>query len=467
MPRGELMPDFREKYRRFLARKAPLAKAIGIEPGEPIGPLFPFQRHCVDFALRQGRAALFLSTGLGKTICELEFARQAAEATNGRALILTPLAVAWQIAAEGQRFGYDARVIRDQSEARAGINICNYDRLDKLDARGFGAVVLDESSILKGFDGATSRALIEAFAGHRFKLSATATPAPNDHMELGQQSTFLNQMSSTEMLSRYFVNDTSNASQKWRIKGHAVASFWDWVASWSRCATLPSDLGDFSDDGFILPPLKVHYHKVATKTVKPKDGELFAASVSATTMFDIKRQTAADRARLIAGIVLNSADPWVIWCDTDNEADHLCREIECAVEVRGPHSPEIKEDRLRAFASGDARVLVTKPSICGWGLNWQHCANVAFVGRTFSYEQYFQAVRRCWRFGQKRQVNVHIAIGEGEDLIASAVDRKSDDHEKMRLEMTAAMARNRNADVNVKTAYNPTFKGGLPSWLNV
>jgi len=458
--------DEREEYMRFLAGKAPKAKAIGIEPGAPLGPLFPFQRHCVDFALRQGRAALFLSTGLGKTICELEYARQAADASNGKALILTPLAVAWQIAAEGQRFGYDARVIREQNEARDGINVCNYDRLDRLDARAFGAVVLDESSILKGFDGATSRALIEMFSGHRFKMSATATPAPNDHMELGQQSMFLNQMTSMEMLSKFFVNDTSNASQKWRLKGHAVSSFWDWVASWARCATMPSDLGDYDDTGFILPPLTVTRHKVQTGVVKPADGELFAASVSATTMFDLKRQTAADRARKIAGLVNDSPDSWIVWCDTDNEADHLCREIECAIEVRGPHSPEVKEERLRAFADGSARILVSKPSICGHGLNWQHCANVAFVGRTFSYEQYFQAVRRCWRFGQKRPVNVHIAVGEGEDLIESAVDRKADDHEKMRAEMTAAMARNMSRCADVRVSYNPTFKGELPSWLS-
>lgn len=454
-------------YEDFLAQKVIAPNTVGlVDISNLAAHLFDFQKECTEFALRAGRAGMFLSTGLGKTLVELEFARIAGEATNGCALILCPLAVAWQFAKEGDRFGYNARVIRDQSEVRDGINICNYDRLDHIDCDAFDVVVLDESSILKAFGGKTATALINAFSHCRFRLAATATPAPNDHMEFGNHSAFLSQMSSMEMLSKFFINDTSKASQSWRLKGHAINAFWDWVATWARCASKPSDLSSkFDDSAFELPTLKIHHHKVSSGSVKAADGELFSACVSATTMFDLKRQTARDRAVKIASLVNDNPDPWVIWCDTNIEADHLCNEIECAIEVRGSDPTEKKEDRLRAFADGHARVLVTKPSICGYGLNWQHCANMAFVGRTFSYESYFQAVRRCWRFGQKRPVNVHIAVGEGEDLIAAAVDRKAEDHQEMQRAMAAAMRRSSATGRVAKIPYNPTFKGKLPAWL--
>jgi hypothetical protein len=385
------------------------------------------------------------------------------EATNGKALILAPLSVGWQIAKEGDRWGYDSRVVRDQSEVREGINICNYDRLDKLDPAAFGAVALDESSILKSFGGKTSRALIEAFASHRFRLSATATPAPNDHMELGQQSDFLGVMPSSEMLMRWFINDTSVASQEWRLKRHAVNDFWDWCASWSRMAELPSDLGG-DDTGFILPPMKIIRHRAEPSPIKGSD--LFGmVDMSATSMFDVKRKTSDNRAKAVAGIV-DSSEPWVIWCDTDNEAEALKALMPDAKEVRGSHTPEQKEDALRGFADGSIRVIITKPSICGFGLNWQHCARTAFVGRTFSYEAWYQAVRRFWRFGQERQVEVHLIVAEGEEAIARVIDRKSDDHIIMKQSMRAAMARANDTSVTRQTAYLPTHKAKVPAWLS-
>lgn len=435
--------------------------AHGIEPA-PIGDhLAPFQKAAVEFCVRQGRAALFLDTGLGKTRCQLEWCRQSAGATNGWALILTPLAVAWQIEAEGQSLGYDCRVIRGQSDAGPGINICNYDRLDKIDCDAYGAVALDESSILKSFTGVTTRALIERFAGTRFRLCATATPSPNDHMELGQHAEFLGVMESNEMLARWFIADQTQMG-RYRLKGHGVEAFWSWVASWARMASVPSDIGEFSDEGYVLPPLRRVFHRAGGQ-MAAADGELFVSAVSATGMHNVKRQTAAARAAVVAGLIAAEPDePWVVWCDTDYEADALRAVIPHAAEVRGSHSVDKKEAALRNFAAGGG-VLITKPSVCGFGLNWQHCARMAFVGRTFSYESYYQAIRRCWRFGQRREVVAHVVVADGEDLIADALGRKEERHKTMKAAMSGAQT---EGDVaSVKIAYNPTHKGDIPSWL--
>ncbi len=449
-------------YADFLASKSIRAKERGLSDVPRLaGHLFPFQRSCVEFALRVGSAGNFLSTGLGKTACELEWSAHAAEASNGNALILAPLSVGWQIAKEAERWGYDARVVRDQSEVKAGINICNYDRLDKLDPSAFGAVALDESSILKSFGGKTSRALIEAFSNHRFRLSATATPAPNDHMELGQQSDFLGIMPSSEMLMRWFINDTSVASQEWRLKKHAVNDFWDWCASWSRMAEMPSDLGG-DDAGFVLPPMKIVRHRAEASPIKGSD--LFGmVDMSAISMHDVKRKTASHRAQAIADLV-DGSEPWVIWCDTDYEADAIRALLPDAAEVRGSHSPEQKESTLRAFSDGSVRTIITKPSICGFGLNWQHCAKTAFVGRTFSYEAWYQAVRRFWRFGQKREVEVHLIVAEGEEAIARVIDRKANDHAAMKAAMRSAMLRASEKAVSRRISYNPNHRASAPAW---
>lgn len=454
------------EYREFLARKAPRAIASGLQVlPEMHAKMKPHQKDATAFCLAQGRAGLFLDTGLGKTFCELEFARYAAEATNGYALILTPLAVAKQIEREAKRFDYDARVIRDQSEAKPGVSICNYDRLDKLDPDAFGAIVLDESSILKSFTGKTTRSLISAFQAHRFRLCATATPAPNDHMELGNHSDFLGIMPQAEMLARWFVNDTSEASQSWRLKGHAIEPFWDWMASWSRMAETPADMG-YDASEYILPPLNIVKHKTAGDVKLYANGSLFAADVSATSMFDLKRQTAVARADIIGSLVASEKkEPWVIWCDTNEEADALMAAVPDAIEVRGSQSIDEKEEKLAAFANGEARNIVTKSSISGFGVNWQHCARMAFVGRSFSYEQWYQAVRRCWRFGQKRQVNVHLAVAEGEDQIGRVIDRKSDDHQRMKRAMADAMRRATGQERKTKITYEPKHSGRIPSWL--
>lgn len=452
-----------EDYAKFLAGKAPRALACGIDPGPMHDALFDFQKDVVAFCLRQGRAALFLDTGLGKSACILEWCDQAAKASNGYALILTPLAVAKQFEREAVKFGYEARVIRDQSDARPGINVCNYDRLDKLDCDAFGAVALDESSILKSFTGKTTRALIDTFSDTRFRLCATATPAPNDHMELGNHAEFLGVMSSQEMLARWFINDTSTASQTWRLKKAGVQDFWNWVASWARAAETPADLG-FDGSRYILPEMRTHRHK-AFGDQRMVWGDLLGVDMSATGIYAVKRETASERAKCVAALVnAEPHEPWLIWCDTDFEADCLKSELSSAIEIRGTMTPERKEDGIERFLAGGV-TLITKPSVCGAGLNFQHCARVAYVGRTFSYESYYQSVRRCWRFGQTREVHVHLVVAEGEDQIGRVIDRKAEDHRTMKRAMADAMKRAKWTGESSRIAYNPTHIGRFPSWL--
>jgi superfamily II DNA or RNA helicase len=456
-----------DDYAAFLDRKRVSAPMRGIKhDAELAGHLFPFQANCVDFSLRAGASGCFLDTGLGKTEVQLEWCHQAAQASNGRSLLLTPLAVAGQTKRRADKYGYEARVIRDQSDVGDGINIINYDRLDKIDFGDFGAVSLDEASILKSFTGKTTRALIDAFKHHRFRLVATATPAPNDHMELGNYADFLSVMAANEMLSRFFINDTSTASQEWRLKKHAETAFWDWMASWARMAEKPSDLGD-KDDGFILPPYRVIRHRAKDSQIDNALADMFGTvTMSATTMHDIKRQTSEARAEKVAEIVgKEPGEPWILWCDTNYEADAIKAVVRDAIEVRGSESAEDKEEKIEAFATGQARIIIGKPSMLGLGLDWSHCARMAFVGRSYSYELWYQAVRRCWRYGQKRNLDVHLIVAEGEGEIGRIVDRKSDDHSRMKNAMRAAMARVTNQSVATKVAYNPTKMEGLPSWI--
>lgn len=455
-------------YQKFLAGKTLRAKERGLARVPELAKhLFPFQRLCIDHILRIGSAGCFLDTGLGKTEIQLEFCQKAIEATNEKALIWTPLAVAQQTKRRADRWGYEARVIRDQSEAGPGINICNYDRRDKIDASEFAIVSCDEASILKSFTGKTTQAMIAAFRGHRFKLVATATPAPNDHMELGNYADFLDIMSGSEMLSRFFINDTSTASQQWRLKRHGVNAFWDWMASWARMAEKPSDLtGDAGDDkAFELPPIDVVRHRAADSKIDRELADMFGApNLSATNLHDIKRQTIEARAEMAGSLV--TPDAWIFWVDTDYEADSLKRAIPSAIEVRGSQSIEQKEELLAAFETGQAKHLIAKPSMCGFGLDWSHCSHMAFVGRSYSYETWYQAVRRCWRFGQTKPVHVHLIVAEGEAEIGRVIDRKAGDHAKMKIAMRDAMRRATSRESVVRVPYNPTHKARLPQWIS-
>jgi len=605
-------------YESFVASKVPLAAKRGMSTIPALSShLFDFQKHCVEFALGVGSSGLFLDTGLGKTLVQLEYSEHARQATNGKALILTPLAVAKQIEREGKKFGYDARVIRDQSEAREGINICNYDRMHLLEPAEFGTVTLDEASILKSFGGKTSKSLIDSFAHHIWRMPATATPAPNDHMEMGQYADFCGIMHSNEMLSRFFINDTAEASQKWRLKKFGVEAFWDWVASWCRLAQMPSDLGG-DDHGFDLPPIEIIRHRAAEAAPSIKGGLFGDDSLNATNVFSVKRSTESNRVAIAVKIIADSiadgrtswnlerksgmpthliklsarrqenepntltpnppiespslkgglppeptrceqsSEPnstcstssgyasktttqcstsktepaqsvdhgnqaewvnstsititrpepsedcsattamlpldssekiqktlsarsttsgiqtphsWLLWCDTNSEQALIASALKenfgpnSFYSVSGSDSTEDKEEWIYAWTQGARPIMVSKASVLGYGLNFQHCHRCIFIGRTFSYESWYQAVRRLWRFGQKSVVQVHLVVAEGEDSIARVIDRKADGHDEMKTAMRAAMRRNDGKSSATRVAYEPKVKGKLPSWI--
>lgn len=451
-------------YLQFLERKAVVAPERGMKSVPKLhSSMFPHQRDVTEFLLRAGCGAAFLDTGLGKSLVSLEWGRVVAEYTGKPVLMLAPLAVSRQHEREAQKFGVPAKVVRSFSDVVPGVNIANYEMLKHFKAEDLGGIVLDESSIIKSFTGATTRGLIEFGKSIPFKLAATATPAPNDHMELGQHSQFLGAMDSSEMLARWFIADQRDMG-RYRLKRYAVDSFWSWVASWARCISKPSDLG-YSDDGFILPELKIQHHIVAQDITQETNGLLFRMpDTSATQIHKEKRLTADSRARRIADVVLSEpAEPWIVWVETDYEADAVMKCLPNAFEVRGSMPSDLKERRLVQF-SEEGGVLVTKPSIAGFGLNWQHCARVAFAGMSFSYEQFYQAVRRCWRFGQTRPVHVHVAMADTEEAIWRTVQRKQDDHESMKVNMYAAMRR--AVEVRgVKNNYRPTVAATLPNWM--
>ncbi len=468
------MSDRLADYRQLVSRKQIAFEPRGFTKWRDLDEsLFDHQRHGVEFALRAGCSAMFYDTGLGKSRMALAWAQRVVESTNKPVVMLAPLAVGPQHAREAAAIDVDAKVIRHGLEVTTPrIYIINYDRLDKIDETRFAGVVLDESSIIKSYTGATTRALIATFAKTPYRLACTATPAPNDHMELGQHSQFLGAMDSNEMLARWFIADQNNMG-KYRVKKAGANPFWEWVASWARCVSKPSDLG-FSDAGFALPELVVHHHEIAADLSidagAEKDGQsrLFRIpEMSATSIHKEKRLTLEARAnRIVESIAAERGESWVVWVDTNDEADAMTARLpkDETVEVRGSQSPDEKEEKIVAFSEGRARIIVSKSSITGYGLNWQHCARQAFIGLTFSYESYYQAVRRSWRFGQKRPVHVHVACADTERAIFETVTRKAGDHEKMKKQMSAAMSRAVGIS-KVYESYQPSNKGTLPAWL--
>jgi DNA modification methylase len=437
-------------YDSFVASKMRRQLPHGFEPAPIRGSLFPWQKHIVQWAVRQGRAALFEDCGLGKTLQQLEWAHQVVDHTHKPVLILTPLAVAHQTQREATRFGYHrVEVCRDQGDVSCDteIAITNYERLEHFDPKAFGGVVLDESSILKNFTGKMRHALTAAFSETPFRLCCTATPSPNDYAEFGQHADFLGICTPAQMLATFFINDTFNTGD-WRLKRHAEDEFWKWVAGWAACVSKPSDIG-FSDEGYALPPLRMQTITVDVDIVEQKaPDELFrVATLSATTMHKEMRITAPDRAAKVAGLVNASLEPWIVWCNTNAEADELRARISDAVEVRGDDTPTEKERMLSAFTEGHARVIITKPSIAGMGLNWQHCHNVAFVGLSYSFEEFYQALRRSYRFGQQYPVNAYIVQAATEGAILQAVQAKMEAHAKMQTAMKAAAAHLKKTNV--------------------
>lgn len=434
--------------------------------------LTPLQRHGVEFGLRCGTAALFYDTGLGKTLAELDWCRIVSHVTGKPAPLIAPLGVVGQHVDEARKFGIAAKAVRKQDEIEDGvIPVFNYDVREHFDFGTFGGLSLDESSILKSFTGATTRDLIRLCAHIPFRLEASATPAPNDYTEIGQHAEFLGVMRSAEMLSRFFIND-SNAAGKYRLKRPAIIPFWDWVASWSRCARLPSDLG-FSDAGYVLPELKVVDHTVTADRTLDVDVEksgqvpLFRLPEnSATSIHREKRLTLVDRADLSFEVICGDAkESWIVWVETDAEEEAMSARLPAFVTVRGSQPPAAKEKRLLAFSRGEVPGIITKPSIAGFGLNWQHCARQIFVGLSFSFEMYYQAIRRSWRFGQTRPVEIHVVGSDTERSIRAIVARKEADHKTMQAHMRAAMQRAANRLSAIET-YVPQHKGTLPPWLH-
>jgi superfamily II DNA or RNA helicase len=645
-----------EEYRRFIASRAPVQQMQGFAPIAISDKAKTHQHAVIDFALRRGKSAAFLDTGLGKSFIELEFARQCAEETGKPSIILTPLAVAGQMVREGQKFGIDARQIREQSEVGAGVMVANYERLAKLAPASFGAVILDESSILKSYASKTRIALTEAFKDTRFKLAATATPSPNDHTELGNHAEFLDVMRQQEMLSKWFINDTSTASQEWRLKGHAAGDFWQFVASWSRCATLPSDLGG-DDTGYVLPAIDERVYEVeADRMVNAEQGMLFRIpEMSATSFHAEKRLTIKQRCEMAVSLVFEDfctklaeigsgdstclgsqntqpqesgdtmmtpksvsgenrnaepqkktphtcenitlqtrkslpilksaetgttqpeeqsmpatlsmlpecalaqtaetqsqsgmvalsqhmgspkmtmsecfqirdvlaqfvvqptkigaaksctsitatklersgnsyaqaatrlsarcetiqtgldqlsntwnaikADPWLVFCETNEEQDFLEAAFgPMAFSVRGSDDPDEKERRILAWCDGDRPVLISKTKIVGFGMNFQHCRNVLFASVNFSYEAFYQGVRRVWRFGQGRTVNVHVVLADTEAAIWQAIGVKSDKHDEMKRRMSEAM-RGAQTQGSRRVVYDRPLDLAFPSWI--
>lgn len=453
-----------QDYRAFIASKARADKSAGFTPKQINPAAKSHQAAVLDFALNKGRSAAFLDTGLGKSFIELEFARQCSEETGKPSIILTPLAVAGQMVREGRKFGIDARQIREQSDVGAGVMVANYERLAKLDPASFGAVILDESSILKSYASKTRILIQDAFDRTPYKLAATATPSPNDHTELGNHAEFLGVMRQQEMLSKWFINDTSTASQEWRLKGHAAGDFWSFVASWSRCATLPSDLGG-DDAGYVLPPIDEHMHEVAAdRMANITDGMLFRIpEMSATSFHAEKRLTLKDRCELAAEIA-NHDRPVTVWCETNEESALLSKMVHGAIEVRGDLDADEKDRRLLGFADGEFRAIVTKPKLAGFGVNWQHCAHAVFASISFSYEQHYQAKRRSHRFGQSETVQNDIVIADTEATIWNIINQKSAKHDEMKRRMADAM-KQAQTQASVRVKYDRPLDLAFPNWL--
>lgn len=452
-------------YVDWIADRSSALQFLPAPMGDPTHGLFPHQSALVNWALRKGRCAIFADTGLGKTLMQLDWARAVSAA--GPVLILAPLAVAEQTVDEGARFGISL-TYRKRPIPGDRIVITNYERLDAFDPSIYSGVVLDESSILKSFTGKTRNAIIDAFAATPYRLACTATPAPNDHTELGNHSEFLGIKSRTEMLAEYFAHD-GGSTQNWRLKGHAVDAFWRWVCTWGAVVKRPSDLG-FNDAGYTLPPLRMHEHVIrVSHSDAHRAGLLFAPT--ATGLNDqraVRRATTGERVRRAAELSVGDG-PSLIWCELNREADAATDAIPGAVQVKGSDPPEVKAARLLSFAAGEIPALVTKASIAGFGMNFQSCSRMVFLGASHSYEQTYQAVRRCWRFGQTMPVDVHIIRAETEGAIVANFRRKEADAERLADEMVSrvrdSMIEEIGGTAREWNPYDPIQRMTLPGWI--
>ena len=453
-------------YQEFLKSKRNVVRRVGfdVDAGAINPMLFDWQRQVVAWALRRGRAALFEDCGLGKTPQQVEWARHVVAHTGKAVLILAPLAVAEQTVREGAKFGVEVRRCRDGADVAPGaVNVTNYERLDKFAPEPFAGIVLDESSILKAYDGKTRAQITEFARGIEYRLCCTATPAPNDLIELCNHAEFLDVMSGKEIIALFFRQD-GNTTHNWRLKGHARGSFWQWMAEWSVAIRRPSDVG-FANDGYILPPLNMHEESVVNDR---HDGWLFA--LEAKTLAErrqSRRDTIEKRVARAAELCNGNGDQWLVWCDLNAEGDAIAAAIPDSVQVKGSDTNEHKEKALNDFATGNLRVLVSKPSIAGFGMNFQTCHNVVFVGLSDSYEAFYQAIRRCWRFGQKSPVECYVICSDSDGAVVENIKRK----EAQAAEMFDEIVRHYAPRMTIGGAarqemdYSPTCPLEFPQWL--
>lgn len=458
----------RGDYTEFLAGKTQLSGRFGFTPRFIPDSAFDFQKALIEWAVKKGRGAVFADCGLGKTLIQLAWAENVVRGTNKPVLIITPLAVGHQTVREATKFGIEAARSPDGSFPLTGekIIVTNYERLHYFNPNDFEGVVCDESSILKNFDGSTRAAITEFMRTRKYRLLCTATAAPNDYIELGTSSEAVGELGFTDMISRFFKKlDGSTQSRKdehrsgvWRFRGHAERDFWRWICSWSRAIRKPSDMG-FDDGAFKLPPLETRQHVV--KATKPHEEYLFSMPARGLAEQRSERsRTLTERCELAAEIHNGCGEPSIGWCHLNSEGDLLAKLIPDAEQVSGDDSDERKEEIFTAFEAGKIRVLITKPTIAGFGLNFQHCARQTFFP-SHSFEQWYQAVRRSWRFGQKKKVVVDVISSEGEANVLQNLQRKSDAAEKMFERIVALMGR----ELHIENQNNHTVKQKVPAWL--
>lgn len=449
------------QYPDYLASKTSYAQSIGfdVDLSEMHNSLMPFQKDAVGRALSAGRYCMFEDCGLGKTFQQLEWARHVREKTGGNVLVFTPLAVAEQTHREAIKFGFDAHVCRGGLHDKEGIIITNYEQMEHFNPADFNGIVLDESSILKNYSGSTRQLLTEFASGIEYRLACTATPAPNDLIEIINHAEFHQIRNGKEIIALYFRQD-GNSAHKWRLKGHAKQDFWRWVSSWAVAIRKPSDLG-YSDDGFVLPGLRIHKHIVDGHIA---DGYLFP--VDACTLQERRqasRESIDQRVEMAADLANAHGDPVVIWCNLNDESAALKKAISGAVEVKGSDTNDHKIRAMEGFSDGSIRALVTKPSICGFGMNWQHCNKMVFVGINDSYEQFYQALRRCYRFGQEREVNAHVICAETESAVMQNIERKERESETLYAQIVEHMGQ--YTKENAKRIAHIDRSITIPSWV--
>lgn len=460
-------------YDDFIKRKVRTVEEFGFSVDKAIlnPELFDWQKDVTAWALKKGRCALFEDCGMGKTLQQLEWAQKVSEHTHQPVLILAPLAVSEQTLREGQKFGIAVTMCRSQADVKPGINITNYEMLEHFDSSTFAGVVLDESSILKHHASKERQMITSAFKDTPFKLACTATPAPNDYMELCNHAEFLNVMMRAEVLATFFVHDGGDTS-KWRLKGHAEDEFWRWMSTWALTITSPSDIG-YSDEGYQLPELHMHEIMVESAAGETDEGQTMMIPGIARTLNDrrrARRESLTQRCKAAAEIA-NKEGQCLVWCDLNEESAKLTMLINGAVEVRGSDAVKDKAEHMLGFASGEIRCLVTKPSIAGFGMNWQNCNRVVFVGLSDSYEMFYQAIRRCWRFGQQQDVDVYVIISEEEGAVKENIERKEHDAKRMTSEMVQYARSSLDATLRARECwladYIPTVDMVLPEWMVV